>query len=132
MALQRVEGPGIDPVCEGTAAFPRNHCSVQRVLESLDLFERKRVSLVEKATGNLQVHANQLGRIKAKFREPLSLNIINGNQIRQPMDTLENDPCRSGRQKCRCRLRGEDASPDENIERLWCVMQQFFDHRIKN
>ena len=78
--------------CEGAAAFLRDLCSVQRVLERLDLLERKRVSLVEKATGNLQVHANQFGRIQAEFGEPLALNIINGNHIRQPMDTLENDP----------------------------------------
>ena len=77
---------------EGTAAFLRDICSVQRVLERLDLLERERVSLVEKATGNLQVEADQIGRIQAEFGEPPALEIINGNQVCQPMDALENDP----------------------------------------
>jgi hypothetical protein len=67
MALQRVEGPGIDLAYEGVAAVFSDPCSAQRILEGLDLFERKRVSLVEKATGNQQVQANQIGRIQAEF-----------------------------------------------------------------
>ena len=110
---------------EGAAAFLRDLCSAQRVLERLDLLERKRVSLVEKATGNLQVQANQIGRIQAEFGEPLALNIINGNQVRQPMDALEDDPGGPCGQECRCRLRGGDASPDEDVERLRGVCAAF-------
>jgi len=64
---------------EGTATFLRDPCSAKRVLERLDFLERKRVSLVEKATRNLQVQANQNGRINAEFGEPLALKMINGN-----------------------------------------------------
>ena len=105
------------PACEGTAAFFRVLCPVQRVLERLDLLERARVSLVEKTTGNLQAQADQIGRIQAEIGEPLALTVIHGNQIRQPMDAFENDPGGPCGQECRCRLGGGDASPDEDVER---------------
>ena len=98
----------------------------------LDLLERTRVSLVEKATGNLQVQADQIGRIQAEFGELPALEIINGNQVCQPMDALEDDPRRPCGQECRCRLRGGDASPDEDVERLRGCAQHFLDHRIES
>ena len=117
---------------EGAAAFFRDLRSVQRVLDRLDLLERARVSLVEKATGNLQVQANQIGRIQAELGESLALSLINGNQICQPMDALENDPGGPCGQECRCRLRGGDASPDEDVERLRGCAQHFLDRRIES
>jgi hypothetical protein len=92
MALKRVEGSGTHSVCKGTAAFFRDLCSAQRTLEPFDILERDRVSLVEKATGNLQVEAHQIGRIQAEVGEPPALEILDGNQVCQPMDTFEDDP----------------------------------------
>jgi len=80
--------------------------------------KRARVSLVKKATRNLQVQADQIGRVQAEIGERLALDIINGNQICQPMDALKNNPGGPCGQECRCRLRGGDASPDEDVERL--------------
>jgi len=117
MALQGMEGPGMHLACEGTAAFFRVLCPVQRVLERLDLLERARVSLVEKATGNLQAQADQIGRIQAEIGKPLPLTVIHGDQICQPMEAFENDPGGPCGQECRCRLGGGDASPDEDVER---------------
>jgi len=117
MALQRMEGAGIHPVNEGAAAFLHILCAVKRVLKRLDLPERQRVTLVEQTAGNMQVQADQTGGIQAEFGELLALKIIDDHQICQPVDALENNPGCPNRQECRCRLRGGDASPDENVER---------------
>ena len=77
--------------CEGAAAFLLALCSIQRVFERLDFLEGTRVSLVEEATGSLEVQTDQIGRIEAKVGEPPALRIIDGNHICQPMDALEND-----------------------------------------
>ncbi len=57
--LQRVQGRGIHVVDEAPAAFLRDICFAQRVLERLDLLERHRVPLIEKPTGNLNVQTDQ-------------------------------------------------------------------------
>ena len=79
MALKRVEGSGTHSACKGTAAFFRDLCSAQRTFEPFDLPKRNRVSLVEKATRDLQVEADQIGRIHAEVGEPPALEIIDGN-----------------------------------------------------
>ena len=109
---------GLHLADEGTTAFVRDLCRAQRVLERLDLLERQRVPLVEKATGNLQVQANQGGGIHAELGELLALEIVHGHQVGQPVDALEDDAGGSGGQECRCRLRGPDAAPDEDVRRL--------------
>ena len=92
IALKRVDGPGTHSAREGTAAFLRDLCAAQRALVASDLLEGDRVSFVEKATGNLQVEADQIARIQAEVGEPPALEVIDGNQICQPMEALEDNP----------------------------------------
>ena len=113
-----MESPGLHLADEGTTAFVRDLCCAQRILERLDFLERHRVPLVEKATRNFQVQASQGGGIHAEFGKLLALKIINGHQIRQPVNTLEDDAGSSRGQECRCRLRGPDASPNEDVHGL--------------
>ncbi len=80
-----------------------------------EFLERGRVALVEKATGDLQVEADQIGGIQAEVGEPPALVIINANQVCQPMETLEDDPRGPGGKQCRCRLGGGDGAPDEDV-----------------
>jgi hypothetical protein len=91
-ARQRVDGPVLYPACEGTAAGLGDLGAALRVLERLDLPEGQRVAFVEQATGNPEVQADQIGGIQAEFGEGLALPIINGNQVGQPMEALEDDP----------------------------------------
>ena len=110
MARQRVEGPGLYPAYEGTAACLRDLGAALRALERLDLPECQRVAFVEQATRNLQVQADQIGGVQAESGEALALGIINGNQIGQPMDALEDDPGGPGGQEGRSRLGGGNTS----------------------
>ena len=132
MALQRVEGPGLYPAYEGTAAFLRDLCAALRVLERLDLLEGQRVAFVEQATRNLQVQADQIGGIQAESGEALALAIINGNQVGQPMDALEDDPGGPGGQEGRSRLRGGYASPDKDVQGIRGGVPHFLDRRIES
>ena len=104
MARQRVEGPGLYAAYEGTAACRRDPGTALRVLERLDLLEGQRVAFVEQAARNLQVQAGQIGGIQVESGEALALPIINGNQVGQPMEALEDDPGGPGGQEGRSRL----------------------------
>jgi len=97
--------PGTHFARERTAAFLRNHRAAQQALEPFDLVERNRVSFVEQATRNPQVEADQIGRVQAEVGEPPALGIVDGNQVCQPMDALEDDPRGPGGQKRRSGLR---------------------------
>ena len=132
MARQRVEGPGLHLAYEGTAAFLRDLCAALRVLERLDLLECQRVAFVEQATRNLQVQADQVGGIQAESGEALALPFINGNQVGQPMDALEDDPGGPGGQEGRSRLRGGYASPDQEVQGTRGGLPHFLDRRIES
>jgi hypothetical protein len=88
------------------------HSELSKSLISLNAI---RVSLIEQTTGNLHIEADQIGGIEAEVLEPLSLEIINRNQVRQPVDALEDDPRGPGGQERRRCLRGRHASPDEDL-----------------
>ena len=48
--------------------------------------------------------------------EALALPIINGYQVGQPMEALEDDPGGPGGQEGRSRLRGGNTSPDQDVQ----------------
>ena len=97
-----------------------------------DLFERDGVALVEKAAWDLQIEADQLRGIQTEVGEKPVLGIINGNQVCQPVDALEDDPRGPGGKECRRRLRGGDSAPDEDVHGLRRVGQHLFDRGIES